>query len=608
MVRIVYILLVFISTAFVHAKNFTISENLSRNLVRPGDVFSIDVSIESKSKLSIKKPKPPSSLDPFQWNGVQQSYSFSTNYSSAQKIQSIHKVVFSILLSSQKEGNFKIPPFSIVIDNQVYKTKSLSVNISNQASPLSTRRQGLGLIPDVDDIFSGIQPFFGRSTPLSKDNFLLKAHVKKLKIYEGEILPFQIVFYQKSDGGYSARLPVYKPLQMEGVVVEHIKTYDRLEFLNRKVINNKTYLEAVLQKLVLFPLRKGFLKIPSIQATAQIRDSSSFFNFGSLKTIPLKSQSISIEVIPLPKKFKRIFTGAVGDFVIHSEVDHARLQQGDALTYTIRFEGQGNVHNIQIPPWPKNSDFKVYSINETEQFNLEKNSYKEYKILLLSQKVGAVKTPALKWTTFNPELKSYVQHIIRSIPIYVQKSPSKNNKSMSNEKYFNQNLVEGSKKLTKKQSTSILNFNNPIYKKIQFGILAVLIWGILFFLLRKLILFLLKRNRLRNEFQSYLKRAQRAIDRGNYKEAGSIMLSMIDQLFYLIIGTKGRSVEQLLEQCHPSIRKELGEKITTLNRELENFIFSSRIEPSAAHSKEKMQNCLKSARELSNQIIDNFKE
>ena len=97
------------------------------------------------------------------------------------------------------------------------------------------------------------------------------------------------------------------------------------------------------------------------------------------------------------------------------------ISKNDILSYKIHFKGTGNIQNIQLPKWPEDENFKVYDILESQKFSVQE-SYKTYEVLLLAKKSGVLPTPTLQWTTFDPDLESYVNHELSSEIINVKKA------------------------------------------------------------------------------------------------------------------------------------------------------------------------------------------
>ena len=124
----------------------------------------------------------------------------------------------------------------------------------------------------------------------------------------------------------------------------------------REVIDGIPYNTAVIKKTVLTAQKSGELEIDPIQVTCSIRITNqrnrrdpfaNFFNSYNLREEKISSKSLTINVKELPTPKPIQFNGAVGNFEISSKVDKNEIQANDALTYTIKLTGTGNIELIE---------------------------------------------------------------------------------------------------------------------------------------------------------------------------------------------------------------------------------------------------------------------
>ena len=67
----------------------------------------------------------------------------------------------------------------------------------------------------------------------------------------------------------------------------------------------------------------------------------------------LESDSVFVDVRPLPTGAPPGFTGAVGRFEIAVEVNAATIGAGERALATVRISGEGNVEALPEPDWPE---------------------------------------------------------------------------------------------------------------------------------------------------------------------------------------------------------------------------------------------------------------
>lgn len=597
-IKKILIIIIILSSACSYA--LSISESLSKNPVAIGETFEFIVTVASDKSENISTPKPTKRLDPFTLNGTRQSSSVSTQISFSKMVTKVSKQ-FHFSLSSQKEGEWMIPPFSFTVSGKSYQTKSTKLQVSSKV------KKGLpsGTFGNAFDRFfqqgQGFPRLFNHSRrKISKGQFILQAEVKKLQVYRGEMLPFDLALYQQRGLPHSVSITHRDLIQLENFWTEKIKSSDQLAFQSEKKFKGITYLKATLEKLILFPLKVGVNYIPSIGIDLAAQDMSNFFNSNS-SIISLRTKKIRLDVLPLPKKLRGIFIGGVGDFNITAQTKVKKIKATDILSYRIRIEGRGNVQEIKLPPWPKDTGFKVYNIVESHQFS-PNNSYKEFEILLSSQKTGSLSTPKFSWTTFNPELKSYVWHDIPSINIEVDQA--KKPILSSNKKYFTtaQN-PETETKLKSKPSQPILQslkerFYSPyrawIWSLLLALFLAVIVW-------KYLVSKKAHKRQIRQMVADSIKKAELEVEEKKLTSAGITLINIMDQLFYSIIGTKGREIYKILEECPPSIRKSLGYRIEILIKNLEILSFSDSNQHKA--TQDQVREFIEEMRLLTHEII-----
>ena len=329
---------------------------------------------------------------------------------------------------------------------------------------------------------------------------------------------------------------------------------------------------------------------------------SSFFS--RRRPIVLTSPPISVKVLPLPQQGRGVFTGAVGRFFVFSEVNQKQILKDDILSYKIRFEGDGNIRMIKLPPWPEDSDFKVYDVLESGEFFPEK-SYKEYEILLSAKKSGELKTPLLNWTTFDPDLKSYVNHELEPVKVKVQEKGAFKEEE---QKFFDSSNAGGAQQIPTPEKEGVLSplpENISLYKKNKY-----LFWSFIYTVLVLMIfwkhrIFFRRKKKLNWPviLNQTFDQAQKALDEGHHRKTGTLLLNLMDQVWLKTAGTGGRELDKLLEKCPPSLRKELGIEIKQLKIDLEDLSFSKRSESHNPWNSEKVEKLMKKCRETIEKMI-----
>ena len=534
---------------------------VSKNPVAVGELFDLTLEVNVKDNQDINTPELPKTIAPFELIGTHTSTQISVNFSNYSGSSKNITKQFIYTLKSDKEGVWNIDPITIWMNNTSHKTKPIQIEVSSKIkkSP-STRKSPSNLFDKFNDIFDH-HSFFSipkiRDT-VNQDSFQLKTDLADRNIYIGEMLPVQWNIYKKLNTPSRVFIEKVDSIQPEDFWIEKVKNTIHLSFNKEVTLNNTTYQKALLFSYILFPLKTGVLKIPSI--TAQLTAQS--FSMFSSNTLKLKSNPISIQVSPLPTKGKGQFTGAVGQFVITNEVNQTAISKNDILSYKIHFKGIGNIQNIQLPNWPENENFKVYDTLESQKFSV-RNSYKTYEVLLLAKKSGVLKTPVINWTTFDPELESYVSHELPSKTIEVKIAEDQKQNTEQFFKNIEQTTTDETKPplpILTKQHSFYTKYKRWIWILIYLCIFIAIVYKNKFWKFR-----LNRKEEVQKVMQYSIKLARKQADQEQYQKVGITLLDLVDKLWMVLTGTSGREIEVLLKKCPPSIQKEIS-------NDLKNFI------------------------------------
>ena len=433
----------------------------------------------------------------------------------------------------------------------------------------------------------------------AEDDLHLKVISKKKKIFLGEMFPLQWFLYKKRNSTASFVIDNIQTFQPEGFWLEKSEQPSQLEFKQVEQIQGKSYLKALAVEYVLFPLKTGILTIDPVQIQVRTRSFPSFFAQTQDQT--LKSRPLKIQISHLPQLGRGLFTGAVGSFLIQSELDKKDILKSDILSYKIHFTGTGGVHNIQLPKWPEDSDFEVYNILESQKFSIEKSS-KVFEVLLLAKKSGSLVIPSFVWTTFDPQLQSYVSHELVGYNVNVRPLVD-SKKEESSQRFFSEKKQEPRAEV---RQESFLKEISVYYKKYKFFIIALLFLIFAFFLWNYRRFFLKKRKKnLEKILLTACKRAMECKKKNQARKAGVELLGVIDQIWEALTGERGSDVSVLLEKSPPSVRKEFGASLSDLIQKLEFLSFAP--EDSQKYSEEEVEKIIQECESLVRKVLKYYK-
>lgn len=314
-------------------------------------------------------------------------------------------ISFTYVLQAIKEGNFKIAGAEITGSSGKVISNSLSIQVTKSSSQPSTRGQGA---QDGGNVF-------------------LRATVDKNNVLLGEAVVLTYRLYTKvSLLNYSLdKIP-----SMNGFWSQDIEMPQQLNF-RQENLDGVSYNVADLKKVVLFPQRSGNLQIEPmtgeviarIQVKRQTRSNDpldQFFNdpffsnpFNSnLKDvkIPLKSESIRINVRELPSGAPASFGGAVGEYSYSVTLDRNEVKAHEPVSLKIKISGKGNIKLVEAPQINFPPDFETYDPKESTNLTAATSGVsgsKTFEYLLIPRNAGEYKISVADFGYFDIVKKTY---------------------------------------------------------------------------------------------------------------------------------------------------------------------------------------------------------
>ncbi len=312
----------------------------------------------------------------------------SSNYSIVNGKTS-YKNTVSYDLIAKKTGKIRIPPYAFTIKNEVYRTEPFHIHIRKAPDPQSTDA-GKGL-PDI----------------------FITSSIEKDTVYQGET--FTVVyrlFSSKNIVNYTTN-----PLStLEGFIVDRFEL-NQNPSISRETFSGREYLKADIAFLTLTATRTGSLNIPLKVfriSTEREGRSRSFFDdpfFGvSSERENIPAPDDTVEVLPLPPGAGPFFTGAIGDFAMHAELDTGILQENQATRLRVDLIGNGNMEHFTFPKPGFPEGFEVFEPRVKNAYELNKNNYRGSRIweyVLIPSTPGNFSLDDIRFTYFSPRKKAY---------------------------------------------------------------------------------------------------------------------------------------------------------------------------------------------------------
>ncbi|PYL14973.1 MAG: hypothetical protein DME30_12265 [Verrucomicrobia bacterium] len=270
-------------------------------------------------------------------------------------------VTYNYTILPLKAGHFKIPAQTVRVGNDSLHTPELVLNVAQGSSSSGS---------------SAGSAQSGQSTAASKLAFA-ELVVAKKDAYVGEMVPAEIRlgFDPRAHG----RLQEGPELSSQGFTTQKLQQPRE----NLETIGGRTY-QVYTFKTAIAAARPGKFEIGPVTAKAVVvlprRPSTSprtrprspfdlfnlddpfsdpFFSdpFGSMgerTELPIRSETATLNVKPLPTNAPPNFSGAIGNFTMAVDAKPKTVQVGDPITVTSTINGRGNFDRMNGPALEEN--------------------------------------------------------------------------------------------------------------------------------------------------------------------------------------------------------------------------------------------------------------
>ena len=404
-------LTIFLFFGFLILKAQTLSVTTDKNPAIVGEQILIKFTVNAKAK-EFKSPN-------FQGlrilSGPNSSSSSSYSFVNGESKSEI-TTTYSYYVSASKEGSYTISPASVYANKKNILSNPLTIKV------VKGKKQ--------------------ENNNIEKNLFITVSTSKK-NIIVGEqiIVSYKLHTRLELENTELSQIP-----NLNGFWKKDLESSSRFK---REVIDGVPYNTAIIKKTVLTAQKSGKLEIDPIKVTCSIRITNqrnrrdpfaNFFNSYNVREEIISSKAITINVKDLPSPKPNNFLGSVGNFEISSKIDKKEINANDALTYTIKLTGTGNIELIK--PFDINfpKDFEVYDPKVTEKIFQGgiKRSIKTFEYLLIPRYEGEYKIPSYDFSFFDSKQKKYTSKYTKSHNINVLKSKNDEETVTS----FNQQKVE----------------------------------------------------------------------------------------------------------------------------------------------------------------------
>ena len=398
------------------AQNVKFTASVNKTQVGTGEPFEITFSVNG----SAESFSPPDFGSLQLLSGPNQSQSMtSINGNTTVSLS------YSYDLVAVKEGIVTIGAAYMVVNGKRLSSNPIRITVV-KGQPVQQNRQQQGAEETLPR---------ANTSDLSKLLFL-KSDVDKTSVYQGEQLVLSYRLYTRA-GIVDSRLD--KLPDLNGFWAQDIKTRQQQVQWRQVMYKGEKYNVADVKQTILFPEHSGDITINPFEMTFIVRvpaapsDDIMEQFFGSVKDVKytVKSKPVIIHVKPLPENGKPAgYTGAVGRFTLETRVDKTELNANEALNYTVKINGSGNIKLLKDPGAQFPLDFEKYDPKLLDTVMENQNGVygnRTYNYLLIPRHQGDFKIEPVQFSYFNPATQKYTTLYGKQFRIKVNRGKTEEN-------------------------------------------------------------------------------------------------------------------------------------------------------------------------------------
>lgn len=236
----------------------------------------------------------------------------------------------------------------------------------------------------------------------------VQADVPKKELFVGEGIIVRYYLYSKFTLN---NLDIKKYPKLNNFLKRFLQEPDRTE---RVSSNGQIYLRSQIYAAKLFPEKIGQLKIDPISLSATFpvtRPGDPFGAFGlsrDYKTRTFTSESVTIEVKPLPAPVPAHFTGLIGKHDFNLEFGASRLIVNEPLEVKLTVSGSGALENLEAPSFIKHPGLEEFESNGDLKINDADMATKVFDYTFLAKSNFTLPASNITLSYFDPDTLRYV--------------------------------------------------------------------------------------------------------------------------------------------------------------------------------------------------------
>ena len=399
--KLIFTLAVLAISVVANAADVSFSVDYPRQVVQ-GNKFQISFSLRNAEGNGFKAPEVGGCKLLY---GPSKSSSYSSQWVNGVSSSSSSEE-YTMVYRADQAGKYTVGSATVSVGGKQYSTKPFTIEI---LPPDRSAQQGNNRGSQSVQIDNANTQTAGKQVS-SKDLFV-RIILSKSNVYEQEAVVCTIKLYTKYQ--ISQFIANIQP-SYNGFLIEELPVSPNLNEIEH--VNGENYMVAELKKCILFPQQSGKLTITSGTYDVTVVQYEQFRTpFGIMrqpveKQLQVKSNTSSVNILPLPEPKPASFNGAVGNFTVSTEIKPQVLKTYEAATYSYIIRGSGNIKYLKSPTIGFPSQFDVYdpqnNINAKPSGSTVSGTV-TIDYTFIPRFVGKYEIPGTEFTYFNPATRKY---------------------------------------------------------------------------------------------------------------------------------------------------------------------------------------------------------
>jgi hypothetical protein len=362
------------------AADFTVS--LDRDTITVGEQAALSLKFDGVQPQGTPDLPAISGLQ-FQYVGPSSSFNFINGQTSS-------SITYNYVVLAQRDGRFTIPALTVDVDGQRLVSQPVTLTVTKASAPPAAA------------VNSGSELSFMQLAMPPGKVYVGQQVAAQLQIYvRDDVVRFGDFDFtgQNADGfliGKNAKGGQYRTQ-----VGNHVYTVIPINYALTVTRSGP---------LTLGPFTANAVVVMPMQNQNNGDPFQQFFNQGEQKQVPLATEAVKVESLPLPDRNKPAnFSGAIGDFTMTTSVGPTNVTAGDPVTVHVQISGRGSFDSVTLPDQSALAGFKIFPPTVKTQLSDQTglNGTKTFEEIVTPQSADIHEWPQFSFSFFNPDDGQY---------------------------------------------------------------------------------------------------------------------------------------------------------------------------------------------------------